>query len=73
MQIINEGQIASAAGQGGKGEVAPVTAYSATGSTVAEALRKNCTKVTSGAFFPHVQLMVIGEELARKKGDSRFV
>ncbi|MFB9761387.1 Ger(x)C family spore germination protein [Ectobacillus funiculus] len=68
VQIINEGQIASAAGQGGKGEVAPVTAYSATGSTVAEALRKIAPKSPQELFFPHVQLMVIGEELARKKG-----
>ncbi|MFP3123407.1 Ger(x)C family spore germination protein [Ectobacillus funiculus] len=68
VQIINEGQIASAAGQGGKSEVAPVTAYSATGSTVAEALRKIAPKSPQELFFPHVQLMVIGEELARKKG-----
>jgi spore germination protein KC len=68
VQVINEGQIASAAGQGGKAQVAPVTTYSATGSTVAEALRKIAPKSPQELFFPHVQLMVIGEELARKKG-----
>ncbi|MBT2722717.1 Ger(x)C family spore germination protein [Bacillus sp. ISL-46] len=68
VQVINEGQIASASGQGGKAQVAPVTTYSATGSTVAEALRKIAPKSPQELFFPHVQLMVIGEELARKKG-----
>ncbi|MBT2700873.1 Ger(x)C family spore germination protein [Bacillus sp. ISL-40] len=68
VQVINEGQIASASGQGGKSPVAPVTTYSATGSTVAEALRKIAPKSPQELFFPHVQLMVIGEELARKKG-----
>ncbi len=68
VQIINEGQIAGAPGQGGKAEVAPVTTYSDTGSTVAEALRKITLKTSNELFFPHVQLMVIGEELARNKG-----
>ncbi|WP_078410174.1 Ger(x)C family spore germination protein [Priestia abyssalis] len=69
VQIMNEGQIAGAAGQGGgKAEMAPVTTYSAAGSTVAEALRKIAPKSPQELFFPHVQLMVIGEELARNKG-----
>ncbi|MBT2733684.1 Ger(x)C family spore germination protein [Bacillus sp. ISL-7] len=68
VQVLNEGQIASTAGQGGKSQVAPVTTYSTTGSTVAEALRKIMPKSPQELFFPHVQLMVIGEELARKKG-----
>ncbi|MGM0879282.1 MAG: Ger(x)C family spore germination protein, partial [Bacillota bacterium] len=40
VQVINEGQIAGVAGQGGTSEVSPVMTYSATGSTVEEALRK---------------------------------
>ncbi|KRE25133.1 Ger(x)C family spore germination protein [Paenibacillus sp. Soil522] len=68
VQIINEGQIAGAPGQGGKAELAPVTTYSDTGSTVAETLRKITLKTSNELFFPHVQLMVIGEELARNKG-----
>lgn len=68
VQVINEGQIAGAPGQGGTSEVSPVMLYSETGSTVAEALRKIAPKAPQELFFPHVQLLVIGEELARKKG-----
>jgi spore germination protein KC len=69
VQIINEGKIATAGGQGGQSSVAaPVTTYSAKGSTVAEALRKIAQKSPQELFFPHVQLMAIGEELAREKG-----
>ncbi|SDH83481.1 Ger(x)C family spore germination protein [Alteribacillus bidgolensis] len=68
VQIIDEGQIASGQGQGGQSELSPVTTHSATGSTVAEALRKIAPKVPQELFFPHVQIMVIGEELARKEG-----
>jgi spore germination protein KC len=68
VQVINEGQIAGAPGQGGKGKVAPVTTYSATGSNVVEALRKITLKLPREPFYPHVQIMVIGEELARQTG-----
>jgi spore germination protein KC len=69
VQIINEGKIATAGGQGGKSSVAtPVTSYSANGSIIAEALRKINQKSPQELFYPHVQLMAIGEELARKKG-----
>ncbi len=68
VQIINEGQIAGTQGQGGRSEMAPVTTYSATGSTISEALRKIAPKSPNELFFPHVQLMVIGEDLARNKG-----
>lgn len=67
VQVINEGQIASASGQGGKGG-SPVTTYSATGSTVEEALRKVSPKTPRNLFFPHLQLLVVGEELAKQKG-----
>jgi spore germination protein KC len=68
VQVINEGQIAGGQGPGGKADVSPVTTYTATGSTIAETLRKIGPKLPQELFFPHVQLMVIGEELARKKG-----
>lgn len=67
VQLINEGLITGAT-QGGKGEGAPVTTFSAKGSNVAEALRKIGPKLPRELFFPHIQLMVIGEELARQKG-----
>lgn len=68
VQIMNEGKVGSAPGQGDKSEATPVTAYSATGSTLMEALQKIAPKSSQGLFFPHVQLMVIGEELAKKEG-----
>lgn len=68
VQIINEGQIAGTQQGGGKIQSSPVIAYSATGSTIAEALRKIAPKSPNELFYPHVQLMVIGEELARNKG-----
>jgi spore germination protein KC len=68
VQVINEGQIATAGGQGGKTSAAPVTTYSAKGSTIEEAIRKIAAQSPQELFFPHIQLMVIGEELARKKG-----
>jgi spore germination protein KC len=69
VQVLNEGQIATAGGQGGgKSSTAPVTTYSDKGSTIAEALRKINQKSPQELFYPHVQLMVIGEEFARTKG-----
>lgn len=67
VQVINEGQIAGGQ-QGVKGELSPVTTYTSTGSTIQEALRKIAPKLPQELFFPHVQLLVIGEELARKEG-----
>ncbi|MBD1381767.1 Ger(x)C family spore germination protein [Metabacillus arenae] len=68
VQVINEGQIAGGQQQGGKGEISPVTTNTSTGSTVQESLRKIAPKLPQELFFPHVQLMVIGEKLAREKG-----
>lgn len=67
VQIINEGQIGNQ-GKGMSNPASPVTTLSATGSTIAEALRKISPQSPQELFFPHVQLMVIGEGLARKTG-----
>src|SRR5687768_7617184 len=45
VQVINEGQIAGSPSQGGGKEISPVTSYTATGSTVSEALRKIGPKI----------------------------
>ena len=68
VQVINEGLIAGGAQKGGIGNASPVTIFSAQGSTVAEALRKIAPKLPQELFFPHIQLMVLGEELAKEKG-----
>ncbi|WP_299094816.1 Ger(x)C family spore germination protein [uncultured Metabacillus sp.] len=67
VQVINEEQIAGGQ-QRGKGDLSPVTTYTSTGSTIQETLRKIAPKLPQELFFPHLQLMVIGEDLARKKG-----
>ncbi|MDP4551152.1 Ger(x)C family spore germination protein [Alkalihalobacillus macyae] len=64
VQIVNEGQISGGAQTGGAIKVAPVTTYSNTGSTVFEALRKIAPKTANELYFPHIQMIAIGEELA---------
>lgn len=68
VQIINETQISGTQQGGGGPEAAPVSTLKASGSTVHEAIQKITPKTPQELFFPHVQLMVIGEELARNKG-----
>jgi spore germination protein KC len=65
VQIVNPPQIAGGQ-QGGKFQSSPVTAYTAEGSTLLEALRKITSKASGELFFPHVQLFVIGEEMAKE-------
>lgn len=64
VQIVNEGQISGGTQTGGSIKVSPVTTYSSTGSTIFEALRKISPKTANELYFPHVQMIAIGEELA---------
>ncbi|MBB6447118.1 Ger(x)C family spore germination protein [Bacillus benzoevorans] len=68
VQVINEGLVAGGSQKGGMTNTSPVTIFSAKGSTVAEALRKIAPKLPQELFFPHVQLMVLGQELVQEKG-----
>ncbi|MFB5661947.1 Ger(x)C family spore germination protein [Alteribacillus sp. HJP-4] len=64
VQIVNPPQVAG--GQRGSTEQAsPVRNYSSTGSTVSEAI-KSLPKKSGQLFLPHIQLMVIGEDLAQE-------
>ncbi|MFS0637883.1 Ger(x)C family spore germination protein [Mesobacillus foraminis] len=65
VQIINPSQVAGGQ-QGGKVQSSPVTTFTATGSTLKESLRKISHKAPAQLFFPHVQVMLIGEELANE-------
>lgn len=65
VQIINPSQIAGGQ-QGGKVQASPVTTYSATGSTLKEAFHKVSLKAPNELFFPHIQIMIISEELAKE-------
>ncbi|RBW69007.1 Ger(x)C family spore germination protein [Bacillus taeanensis] len=65
VQIINEGEAVGGTGQTA-GRASPITTFSNTGSTVSEALRKISPKTANELYFPHIQVMVIGEELAKE-------
>lgn len=80
IQIINAPQEAGGQ-QVGKVQAAPVISYSDNGSTLSETLRKITRKTSGELFFPHVQLLVISEEMAKEgirdlfdliERDSRF-
>lgn len=68
VQVINEGQVAGATNKSGVSGEMPVVAYSAEGSTILDALRKIEKKSPHELFLAHVQVMLIGEELARTNG-----
>lgn len=68
VQIINEGQVASMANKSGGPEEMPIVAYSASGNTILDALRKIEKKSPHELFLAHIQVMMIGEELARTNG-----
>lgn len=65
VQIVNPSQVAGGQ-QGGKVQSSPVTTFTATGSTLKESLRKISHMAPAQLFFPHVQVMLIGEELANE-------
>jgi spore germination protein KC len=65
VQIVNPSQV-SGAQQGGKFQASAVTSYSATGSSLKEAFLKVSLKAPNELFFPHVQIMIISEELAKE-------
>ncbi len=64
VQIINPSQV-SGGQQGGKVQASPVTTFTKTGSTLSETLRKISTKAPGELFFPHLQVLVISEKVAK--------
>ncbi|WP_377520433.1 Ger(x)C family spore germination protein [Priestia megaterium] len=71
VQIINPSQV-SGGQQGGKVQASPVTTFTETGSTLAETLRKISTKSPGELFFPHLQVLVIGEKIAKEGIEDLF-
>ncbi|MEW4263191.1 Ger(x)C family spore germination protein [Priestia megaterium] len=71
VQIINPSQVAGGQ-QGGKVQASPVTTFTETGSTLAETLRKISTKSPGELFFPHLQILVIGEKVAKQGIEDLF-
>ncbi|MFE8065307.1 Ger(x)C family spore germination protein [Priestia aryabhattai] len=71
VQIINPSQVAGGQ-QGGKVQASPVTTFTETGSTLSETLRKISTKSPGELFFPHLQVLVIGEKVAKEGIEDLF-
>lgn len=65
VQIINTSQVAGGQ-QVGKFQSTPVTSLSADGNSLIEALQKISSQTSGELFFPHVQILVVGEELAKQ-------
>ncbi|SMQ79744.1 spore germination protein KC [Bacillus sp. OV166] len=65
VQIVNPSQVAGGS-TGGKTQASPVLTFTNTGSTLSEALRKMSGTAPEELFFPHLQLMVISEEMAKE-------
>lgn len=71
VQMINPGEIA--ARKGGGEMRAPVTIYQQKGPSLFEAIRKLTIDTPRRSYFAHLQMLIIGEELARKKGISEIL
>lgn len=66
-QIVNPGNVATGVAGGGGTQIAtPVTVYTGTGENLFGAIRKTSQKVPRQLFFAHLQLLVIGESLAKQ-------
>jgi len=63
VQIVNSGNVSSKKGETAAG--APVTLYSAKGKTVAEAARRLTGVTPRKAYFSHVRILLLSEELAK--------
>jgi spore germination protein KC len=67
VQIVNPGNVATGGGQkGGGSNRSPVVSYSETGNSVMEAVRKVSAKISRKLYFSHNQILVIGEDMARR-------
>ncbi|MGP7818035.1 Ger(x)C family spore germination protein [Niallia sp. 01092] len=64
VQVINPPQVAGGQ-QGGKVQAAPVITLTNSGSTLSESLRKISPMLPGQLFFPHIQVMVISEDVAK--------
>ena len=67
IQVINPSNVAATA-QGSGTQSTPVTIFSSTGDTITETVRRSTAKVSRRLYFTHMNLLVIGEELAREEG-----
>jgi spore germination protein KC len=66
VQVVNPTEVSAGSKKGGGGGGSSVTTYSETGPTLLEAIRKMNNKTSRTLYFSHNQVLVIGEDLARK-------
>jgi len=64
VQIVNPSNVSSKKGEAPGG--APVTLYSAKGKTVAEAVRRLTEVTPRRAYFAHIRILLLSEQLARE-------
>ena len=65
-QVVIPGSVATGITGGGGTLTTPVVIYTGTGNTLFSAIRNTSKKVPRQLFFAHLQLVVIGEELAKQ-------
>lgn len=66
-QVVNPGAVATGATGGGSGgNGPPVTVFSGTEKTLFKAVRKTSQKVPRQLFFSHMQVLIIGETIAKE-------
>jgi spore germination protein KC len=66
VQVVNPTEVTTGSKKGGGGGGSSVTTYSETGPTLLQAIRKMNNKTSRTLYFSHTQVLVIGEDLARK-------
>ncbi|MFF5996169.1 Ger(x)C family spore germination protein [Lysinibacillus sp. KU-BSD001] len=63
IQVVDPSEISASQSSSGR---APVVTYHATGETLFKAIRKVTTLSPRKAYFAHLQMLVVGEDLARE-------
>ncbi len=71
-QVVIPGSVAAGITGGGGTLTTPVIIYTGTGNTLFSAIRNASKKVPRQLFFAHLQLVVIGEELAKQGIEDLF-
>jgi spore germination protein KC len=71
-QVVNPGAIGNGSKGSGGGGTMPVSLYTGTENTIFGALRATSQKVPRQLFFAHIQLLIIGESLAREGLNDLF-
>lgn len=72
-QIINPKNVAGGLQGGTAGGAAPVTVFTSTGNNIVEANRRASNKIPRILYYPHVNLLVLGEKLVKEEGLNKVM